>query len=248
MKTKVLILAGGKGSRMGADVPKALVPICGKPIIDYILDSIQESGVDSRPAVVVGHDLTRLIEHVDDRADIVYQDEQHGTGHAVMVAEEQIEAVDTLLVTYGDHALFEADTYKAIVEKHESGDAAITMLTTELPDYDDWREVYTHFGRILRGADGHVEAIKEYKLCSEEEKGVKEVNNGMYCFDAKWLWENVHLMSNDNPKGEYLLTDMIAVALEQGRGVETISCAPEHGIGVNTPQEVAIAEKVLCNK
>ncbi len=245
---RVLILAGGKGTRMGAAVPKALVPICGKPIIDYILDAVEKSGIDTHPAVVIGHDLETLRQHVGDRAELVIQYEQHGTGHAVMVAREALRDAKIVLVVYGDHALYTADTYRSVAHRHVESGATITMLTTMLPDYHDWRNVYAHFGRILRGNDGDVIAIKEEKLCTEEERAITEVNNGMYCFDGTWLWDNIDDLSNDNAKGEYLLTDLIATALHQGCRVETVACPPELGIGVNTPEEVAIAERVLCEK
>lgn len=248
MKTRVLVLAGGKGTRMGAPVPKALVEICGKPIVDYILDAVDESGVDAKPALVIGHDLEGLKEHVGERAEFVIQEKQLGTGHAVMVAEDQLKDVDAVLVSYGDHPLYESSTYKEIVEKHHVACATITMLTTQLPDYDGWRSLFTHWGRIVRDEAGAVQSITEYKLCTDEEKQITEVNNGMYCFDGPWLWENIKSLSDDNAKHEYLLTDLIAMALEQEKVIETISCDPEHGIGVNTPEEVAIAENVLCGQ
>ncbi len=232
---------------MGAPVPKALVEICGKPIVDYILEAVDESGVDPKPALVIGHDLEGLKEHVGDRAEFVIQSEQLGTGHAVMVAEEQLRDVETVLVSYGDHPLYEPKTYKEIVQKHQNSGATITMLTTQLSDYDGWRSLFTHWGRIVRAEDGAVQSITEYKLCTDEEKNITEVNNGMYCFNGPWLWENIKELSDSNAKGEYLLTDLVAIALKQGKLIETISCEPEHGIGVNTPEEVAIAEK-LCTK
>jgi bifunctional UDP-N-acetylglucosamine pyrophosphorylase / glucosamine-1-phosphate N-acetyltransferase len=233
---------------MGAEVPKPLVELCGKPILEYVLSSVEASGVDDKPAVVVGYQPDVMKKFVGDRAEIVMQDEQRGTGHAVMVAEDQLKGVDVVLVSYGDHALYHPNVYKEIVEKHEATDAKITMLTTVLPDYDDWHTVYTHFGRILRDSDGSVEAIREYKMCSDEEKEVLEVNNGMYCFDAKWLWANIGKLSDENRKKEFLLTDMIAIAMEQDHEIQTTTCPPEQGIGVNTLQEVALAEEVLCGK
>lgn len=233
---------------MGAPVPKALVPICGKPIVDYILEAVAESGVDPKPALVIGHDLETLKEYVGDRAEFVIQHEQLGTGHAVMVAEEQLKDVDVVLVSYGDHPLYKAETYQDIVEKHIASGATITMLTTVLPDYDGWRELFYHWGRIVRDAAGAVRAIIEFKLCTEEEKEITEVNNGMYCFDGAWLWENIKQLSDQNAQGEYLLTDLPGLAIAQGKTVETTTCEPQHGIGVNRPEEVAIAEKLLCGK
>ena len=230
---------------MGAEVPKTMVPIGGKPIIDHLLEAIEESGVDDVPGVVIGHDLDVLKEHLGDRVECVIQDEQLGTGHAVMVARDQMKGVGSLMVTYGDHPLFSADTFKNVASTHAEGDSVITMITVPLPDYEGWRSVYTHFGRILRDGNGGVAAIKEYKHCSESEREIVEVNCGLYCFDGSWLWDNIDKLEVRNDKGEYYLTDLIALALKQGRGVETVHCPPEEGIGVNTPQEVEIAEHVL---
>ena len=230
---------------MGAAVPKALVPICGKPIIDHILDAVVESKVDAHPALVIGHDLDTLRQHVGNRAEFVIQYEQHGTGHAVKVAHDALKDAKTILVVYGDHALYRPETYALVAEHHRASGATITMLTTMLPDYDDWRSVYTHFGRILRDESGVVKEIKEEKLCDDHEKAVREVNNGMYCFDGAWLWHNIHALSNDNAKEEYLLTDLIALALKQGQRVETVPCDPETGWASTPPEEVAIAERVM---
>jgi len=241
---RVLILAGGKGTRMGSVVPKPLVQICGRPMIDRILETVSLSGVDERPAVVVGYSPELVKEKLGERAEVVMQEEQRGTGHAVMVAEKFLKGADIVLVTYGDHALFSEDTFSNIVDVHKKSGAVITMLTTLLSDYDEWRSVYTHFGRIIR--DGGDVEIKEYKMCSDDEKGILEVNNGMYCFDGEWLWENISLLSDDNVKKEFLLTDLIKLARLQGENISTVHCSPEEGIGVNTPEEVAIAERVLC--
>jgi len=233
---------------MDVEVPKPLVELCGKPILEYVLSAVEASGIDSKPAVVVGYQPDVMKSFVGDRAEIVMQDEQKGTGHAVMVAEDQLKDADVVLVSYGDHALYHPNVYKDIVEKHNVTGAKITMLTTELPDYDGWHAVYTHFGRILRDSDGRVNAIREYKMCSDEEKKILEVNNGMYCFDGRWLWENIKQLSDENKKKEYLLTDMIAIAMEQGHEIQTTTCPPEQGIGVNNLEEVALAEEVLCGK
>jgi bifunctional UDP-N-acetylglucosamine pyrophosphorylase / glucosamine-1-phosphate N-acetyltransferase len=248
METRVLVLAGGKGTRMGANVPKAMVSVAGKPIVDRILEAIKYSGVDDHPALVVGHDLEQLQEYVGDRAEFVIQYEQKGTGHAVMVAEEQLRDVKHVIVLYGDHPLYSADTINRLVSSHEDERAVITMTTVTVPDYKDWREVYTHYGRIIRDENGIVKAIKEYKMCSDDERKITEVNNGLYCFDGEWLWKNIKKLSDDNAKGEYLLTDLISMAVRDDKLVETSNCPDTEGIGVNTPEEVDMAEAVIENR
>lgn len=244
---RVLILAGGKGTRMGADVPKALVQINGKPFIDYILERVTQSGVDPTPAVVVGHDLDQLKAHLGTRAELVVQEEQLGTGHAVLVAHEQLQEAADVLVTYGDHPLYAAETYRKMIDHHRTSGAVITMLTTEVEDFEGWRSLFLHWGRVLRNEDGEVTAVREFKVCSDQEKAVREVNNGMYCFDGEWLWKNVSQIDNNNPKGEYYLTSLFEMALAQGKKIETISCEAEEGIGINSPEELAIAEKIVQN-
>ncbi len=248
METRVLVLAGGKGTRMGAVVPKALVKVAGKPIVDRILDAISKSGIDDHPALVVGHDLEQLQRYVGNRAEFVIQYEQLGTGHAVMVAEDQLRDVDNVVVFYGDHPLYSPETIKQLVDSHNASSASITMTTVTVPNYSDWREAYTHYGRIIRNEAGLVSAIKEYKMCSEEERKIQEVNNGLYCFDGPWLWKNIHELSDSNAKNEYLLTDLIAIAVKLGDFVETSTCPDIEGIGVNTPEEVKMAEAVIENR
>ncbi len=244
--TRVLILSGGKGTRMGAPVPKTLVPVAGTPIIDRILSTVAQSGIDARPAVVIGHDLHALRVHIGQRAEFVIQEEQRGTGHAVMVAREALRAADNVMVFYGDHPLYSANTLRSLVETHALHRAAITMTTVVVPDYQDWRAVYTHYGRIIRRDDGCVTAIREYAMCTDTEKSVREVNNGLYCFNATWLWRHIHMLSDQNPKHEFLLTDLIAMAVEQEQSVQTAPCPADEGIGVNTPEEVRMAEHVIA--
>lgn len=232
---------------MGAPVPKAMVPVDGIPIIDRILSAVALSGVDKKPAVVIGHDLETLRRHIGDRAEFVIQHEQRGTGHAVIVANDALKAADNIVVFYGDHPLYASQTIRDLVSHHKQHRDAITMTTVTLPDFEDWRAVYTHYGRILRNASGSVCAIREYKLCTERERAVTEVNNGLYCFNGSWLWQNIERLSDDNAKREFLLTDLIALAVEQGAGVSTSPCSVEEGIGVNTPEEVAVAERVMSS-
>lgn len=244
MQIRILILAGGKGSRMGASVPKAMVKIGGRPIIDHLLYTIDESGLDGKPTIIVGHGLEILTAYVGDRAKYILQHEQRGTGHAVMVAEGELQNTKTILVTYGDHALYTAETFCRVTEHHKRVQPAITILTTTLPDFEDWRKVYWNFGRVFRSTDSRISEIKELKNCSPEETMYREVNNGMYCFDSEWLWRRIHDLSDNNPKREFLLTDLIAFAVADGLAVEAVSCPPEEGIGVNTPEEVEIAERI----
>lgn len=245
MSTRVLVLAGGKGTRMGALVPKALVPVGGVPIIDRILATIAQSGVDPFPAIVIGHDLEILRTHMGSRVQCVIQQQQRGTGHAVLVARDTLRDAESVTVFYGDHPLYSAETIRALVDAHAVNDAVITMTTVTVDDYEEWRAVYTHYGRILRDERGAVQAICEYSMCNEAQRHVREVNNGLYCFTGAWLWSNIDKLTDQNSKGEFLLTDLIALAIEQKEIVATSGCPATEGIGVNTPDEVRMAEEVL---
>ena len=188
MTFRFIILAAGKGTRMGAEVPKALVPVGGKPILQHLHESVMASGVDGIPIVVVGHERAQLCAVFNGECEYVVQEKQLGTAHAVQVCQDAVNDADAIIVLYGDHPFVSAEALQRLAKLHEESHGVITMMTTVVPSFDEW-ENYRGWGRILRDAHGHINAIREYKDAMESEREIKEVNPGLYCFDTKWLWE-----------------------------------------------------------
>jgi bifunctional UDP-N-acetylglucosamine pyrophosphorylase/glucosamine-1-phosphate N-acetyltransferase len=248
MNTRIVILAAGMGSRMGADVPKALVPVGGKPILQHLIDSINRSGVDVQPVVVIGHERDQLCEAFGNECAYVVQEEQLGTGHAVMVTEEEVMDSDAVIVLYGDHPFVSQQTLRSLHEKHHGEGNTITMMTVDLPHFNGWHKVFAHWGRILRDEAGKIVGIREHKDANDEERTINEVNPSLFCFDGQWLWENIHNIKDNNAQGEYYLTDLIAMAFEQQQPIATMCVAPEEAIGINTPEELEIAEDILLSR
>ena len=245
MKFKVIILAAGKGTRMHSEIPKALTPIAGKPILQYLYESVRSSTVDHKPVVVIGPERQKLCEVFDGICDYAVQEEQLGTGHAVMVAREAVGEADAVIVLYGDHPFVSARTLQRLSELHDRAGGVITIMTTTVPSFEGWHSAYWHWGRILRDVHGHIVGIREFKDAMESEQQIREVNPALYCFDTKWLWENIEQIKNTNAKGEYYLTDLVELAVAQGNEITSMSIAPEEAVGINTQEERDIAEEVL---
>jgi bifunctional UDP-N-acetylglucosamine pyrophosphorylase / glucosamine-1-phosphate N-acetyltransferase len=248
MQTRVIILAAGKGTRMKSDIPKALTSVAGKPILQYLHESILESGVDDRPVVVIGPERQKLCEAFGGLCDYAVQEEQLGTGHAVQSARDVVADARAVIVLYGDHPFVSSITLRRLIELHERAGGVVTMMTTTLSDFDDWRCSFLHWGRILRDSHGHIVGVREYKDAMESEQAIREVNPGLYCFDTAWLWKNIDQIKNFNANGEYYLTDLIELAVAQGQEIVSMSVASEEVIGINTQAEREIAEQVLTQK
>ena len=244
MKIRFVILAAGKGSRMGADVPKALVPVAGKPILQHLIESVNESEIDGVPIIVIGHERTKLCEAFGEVCEYVVQEEQLGTGHAVMVTKDAVGDADAIIVLYGDHPFVSAGKLKELAVLHEGSNDVMTMVTTKVPSFDDWHSIYSHWGRIIRDTHGHVVGIKEYKDAMDSERDILEINPALYCFDTKWLWENISQLKNINASEEFYLTDLVALAVAQGHEINSMSIDPEEAIGVNTKEERDVAERI----
>lgn len=245
MNFKTVILAAGKGKRLGQPFPKALTPIGGKPILQYLIESIKASKVESLPVVVIGPDMPELCADFGEKCDYARQIEQLGTGHALMSAKENVQDSDAVIVLYGDHPFISTETIDRLIDRHAYGDNAITMMTVALENFDEWHCAFAHWGRILRGEDGHIKGIREYKDASEEERAIMEVNPSLFCFDTKWMLENIDALKNENAQGEYYLTDLVEMAVEQGKRISSLEIRPEEAIGINTPEECKVAESVL---
>jgi len=243
----VVILAGGLGKRMGnPDLPKVLVPLRGRPIISYIIDAVKESGVDSKPTVVVGKNAEMIKSALGDSCDYVWQKEQLGTGHAVLCTQELLEPrAEDVVVLYGDHPLISKRMLQALAEEHGSNHNVLTLATTVVPDFEDWRVSFYDFGRIIRGKDGSLKRSVEKKDASQKELEIKELNPCYYCFMASWLWPSLEKLKPNNAQGEYYLTDLLQMAVDEKVKIGTILIEPKEAMGVNTKEQLALVEALL---
>jgi len=238
MKIFTVILAAGQGTRMKSSLPKVLHRLLGKPMAWYALEAARQVTVE-KPVMVIGHGADQVRQVLGDQTDYVLQEPLLGTGHAVMQAEPLLNGKsDLVLVTYADMPLLTGETLNMLVDRAQSHTGPISMLTVTT---DEARG----FGRILRSSAGQVRGIVEEAQATPEQLGIQELNPGMYCFRAAWLWpalKRIHL----SPKGEYYLTDLVGMAVAEGYTVHTISVEdPNEVIGINTRLHLAQAEALL---
>lgn len=244
---KIVILAAGKGTRMGGDIPKVLVPLNGRPMITYLLDSIISSGIDSSPIVVSSPDIIEETQKALADYSVTYaiQEKQLGTGDALAAACNHFPVGATSIITfYGDHPLIRPTTMVDLMRLHEHMPSPVTIMTVEARDFNEWPN-FLHWGRIVRDEKNNITRIVEYKDATEQERSITEVNPAIYCFDRTWLCENIKQLSNNNAQGEYYLTDLIDRAFSQGHLINGTQMTPQEAIGVNTPDELSIAEKMV---
>lgn len=234
MKTRVVILAAGKGTRMHSDLPKVLHPILGQPLIRYPV-AVAQAITQSPPVLVVGHAAEQVRAAVGEAAEYVVQKPQLGTGHAVQQAETLLRGKsDYILILYGDMPLVTAETVQKLLEVQQNHTGPMSVLTLIA---DDPRG----FGRIVRGEDGSVRAIVEEAQARPEELAIKELNTGVFCFAADWLWDALKRVEL-SPKGEYYLTDLVAIAVKEGHSVQAIPTTDEtEMIGINTRVHLSAA-------
>jgi bifunctional UDP-N-acetylglucosamine pyrophosphorylase/glucosamine-1-phosphate N-acetyltransferase len=231
---EVIILAAGLGTRMKSSTIKILHHVAGRPIVDYVLDLAHE--VSSRPPVmVIGHQRELVQQTIGDRARYAIQEQQLGTGHAVLQAANVIEA-KTILILSGDVPLIRPGTLRHLIEQHRSEKNALTVLTMKPDDP-------ALYGRVVRDASGAVARIVEAKDASDEEKKIDDVNAGIYAFEADDLFDNLRGLSTNNAQGEYYLTDLIAVLRNAGKRVgAVVTPDPIEAVGVNSRAELATVE------
>jgi bifunctional UDP-N-acetylglucosamine pyrophosphorylase/glucosamine-1-phosphate N-acetyltransferase len=236
MKVTAILLAAGQGTRMKSQRPKVLHPILGRPMIWHVLEAVRQASSET-PVVVVGHGAQAVTDYLGASARTVAQEPQLGTAHAVMQAAPILHASGGLvLVCYADMPLLRGETLARLVETQKRNDGPFSMLTVF---NDDPRG----FGRIVRAADGTVQAIVEEYVATEEQKKIKELNVGAYCFRGDWLWEALSRIEKNPHKGEYYLTDAVELAVKAGLPVraEIMEDAKE-AIGINTRVHLAEVE------
>ncbi|QXM07221.1 bifunctional UDP-N-acetylglucosamine diphosphorylase/glucosamine-1-phosphate N-acetyltransferase GlmU [Crassaminicella indica] len=234
-----VILAAGAGTRMKSKLPKVLHDVCGKPMVEHIIDAAEEVNA-KKTIVVIGHKGDKVKKAIEHRGvDFALQKEQLGTGHAVIKAEELIEDEGNVLLLCGDTPLIKGETLKALIDFHIKGNFQGTILTADF-------ENPKGYGRIVRDDEGNVVKIVEEKDANEQEKRITEINSGMYCYNAKLLKEALKKITNDNKQQEYYITDVIEILRKEGYKVGAFKVEDNADImGVNSRVQLACAEKVM---
>jgi UDP-N-acetylglucosamine diphosphorylase/glucosamine-1-phosphate N-acetyltransferase len=240
-----IILAAGKGTRMKSDLPKVLHKVCDRPMLAYVMDACVSAGCD-RLLVVIGHkaDLVReTFAGRDGEIRWVEQTEQLGTGHAVMVCEDELASADgPVLVLAGDGPLVRPETLRKLMETHQEQAAACTLATSILPDP-------MRYGRILRDDAGQLAGIVEYLDADESQRAIDEVNVSLYCFDAAALRGVVGRLSNENTKGEYYLTDALGLLREDGATLAAVPAVPpEDVLSINDLDQLRQVNLIMARR
>lgn len=234
-----VILAAGQGTRMKSQLYKVLHQVCGKPMVKHVIDHVLTVGVE-KTVVVVGHGAELVKNTVGSDVEFVLQEEQLGTGHAVMQAEEVLkDNTGTTIVLCGDTPLITEQTIEQLISFHEEQQAKVTVLTAIADDP-------TGYGRIVRNLNGNLERIVEHKDASEHERSIKEINTGTYCFDNAALFAALKQVRNDNSQGEYYLPDVIEILQNENKVIKAYQTKNfEETIGVNDRIALANAQKIL---
>ena len=236
MNLKIVILAAGQGTRMKSKIPKVLHKVLDKPMLDHVMEAAQVV-TNNKPIVVIGHMSDMVREHLGDKAEIALQEEQLGTGHAVMMAEHYIDDEDEVLILCGDTPLIKGETLKEMTKIKSEGYAVVVMSAVE----DD----PTGYGRIIRDESNDFMRIREQKDASEEEKAIKEINAGMYIINGKLLKENLSKLSVNNAQREYYLTDVLEHIKNAGHRIGVYQADKMEIMGVNSRLQLSEAERIM---
>ncbi|MDZ4782404.1 MAG: NTP transferase domain-containing protein [Planctomycetia bacterium] len=240
-KKLAIVMAAGKGTRMKSELPKVLVPALGRPIIDYVLDALEESGIDET-VVIVGYRADDVKIALAGRKNLSFalQEEQRGTGHAVMCARAALERHHgPVLVVTGDSPMLQPSSVRALFEEFERRPTACLMGTAH-------KENPYGLGRVVRDANGDFLRIVEEKDASEEERRLTEVNMSTYLFDAQELLQALGKLQPNNKQGEYYITDGPGILKDEGKRVAALAVLkPVEALSINTVDDLAAVEAAL---
>jgi UDP-N-acetylglucosamine diphosphorylase/glucosamine-1-phosphate N-acetyltransferase len=246
MSQQIVILAAGKGTRMGVDIPKVLLPLGGQSVIARLLAEVKDIPQDTTPVIVVGF-MKELVEQTLG-PDYIYvtQFDQKGTAHAVLSAKSTVMA-ENIIVLNGDMPFISTQTLNKLSEKHISSRAKVSMLTCQLDNFGNELQTFISYGRIVRDPEGSIAKIREYKDCSEQQKQITEVNTGEYMFNSEWLWNKLEEIGSSNAQDEFYLTDIVEIAIADGQQVQSLPVSPQEIYGINTPDDLLRARGLLIS-
>lgn len=237
-----IILAAGKGTRMPGDLPKVVHPVGGEPMVRAVVEACRQADC-GRIVVVVGYrqELVREALAGCPAVEFVTQDEQLGTGHAVLCAETAFAGTgwaQDVFVLCGDGPLIRAETLRQLLRNHRRAGAVATLATSIIDDP-------TGYGRIVRDQRGGFTAIVEHRNATDEQLAIQEVNPSYYCFRLSELFEALKKVERNPTSGEYYLTDTLALLLSEGKRVEVVPAVPsEDVLSINTPEDLAIVDSI----
>ncbi|MDP1809174.1 MAG: bifunctional UDP-N-acetylglucosamine diphosphorylase/glucosamine-1-phosphate N-acetyltransferase GlmU [Actinomycetota bacterium] len=241
MNLAVIILAAGEGTRMKSDLPKVLQPVAGRPMLAHVLAACEQLG-SQRRLVVIGHKYEQVLAWLGGDTGTVHQHEQRGTGHAVLITEPLMGDFEgPVLVLAGDIPLVKPETLKALVDIYAKDKPAAVMTTAILKDPFG-------YGRVIRDEAGVVDRIVEEKDASVEERAIKEINAGIYCFDRRRLYGALALIKDENHQSQFYLTDVVAILRSQGETVLAHQADSNEIMGVNSRAELARAEAIMQSR
>lgn len=238
----VVILAAGQGTRMKSARPKVLHEAAGRPLLDHVI----RAALPLKPqeiVVVIGHEAERVRARFKGHpVGFVEQLEQLGTGHALLQTQEALEGFKgSIMVLNGDGPLLRTETLRALTDQQRQAETGMTLLTCEVSDP-------TGLGRVVRKPNGSVSRIVEAKDATEQERGIHEVNTGIYIF-SRDVFEMAESLSNDNAAGEYYITDLVDIYLTAGREVQAVLAEDETEVlGVNTRTHLALVDRILRDR
>ncbi len=236
-----LILAAGQGTRIKSDLPKVLHKVCGKEMVNHVIDTMRKANIEDIN-VIIGKGADLVKEKTSSRnVSYALQEEQLGTGHAVKCAIDFLRGKKGVVGVFcGDAPLIKAETVDNLFKTHIENKNSATLLSSIVEDP-------TGYGRVVREND-EVLKIVEHKDCTEEELKINEMNAAIYCFDIEKLLNSLDKLSNNNNQGEYYLTDVIGILKEEGNKVGAVTIEYEETIGVNSRIQLAEAEGILRNR
>jgi len=245
-----IVLAAGKGTRMGSDLPKVCHEVGGRPMVCAVVEACLEAGCE-RVIAVVGYKRELVRDALDgfgNAVEYAVQEEQLGTGHAVRCAEPAYEKIiaertpHDVFVLAGDGPLIRAQTLRGVLERHRADAAAATLATSVIDDP-------TGYGRIVRDADGAFLRIVEQKNAGEDELKIREVNPSYYCFEAARLFDALSRVQRDQLSGEYYVTDVPELLKNAGERVEVVDAVPpEDVLSINTPEQLAEVDRIYRHR
>ena len=235
-----IILAAGKGTRMVSSKNKVMHEILGKPMIEHVIDSLDQCDIDFK-VVVIGHEANQFEAYFKDKVTFAYQHEQLGTAHAVMQAADVVkDRKGSTIIIYGDIPLVQPETIELLFNHNESYD--LTVATAVLDDPQQ-------YGRIVRDTQGRFERIVEYKDANDSQKSISEINTGIYCVNNELLFKHLFEITNNNAQGEFYITDIVEIFNKNKYNVGTVVIDDVAEVmGINDRIQLFEASKWLQNK